>query len=171
MTSLCGLIMKGLDLCAIVVVLKKDSWTFLPSNNYFSFLMSYYFLSTFKDFFYSPAHYSSLQQASVLQLCHDGHLFSVARDESYCPCYQNIFLKVFPSSHACNTLFYFFTMDIFSHTTSKHNGKAIWQRVIIFHSKMGQFCWFRRRHRQRQLFLDDNLELSGKALPFKITTE
>ena len=80
-------------------------------------------------------------------------------------------LKVFPSSHACNTLFYFFTMDVFSHTTSKHNGKAIWQRVIIFHSKMGQFCWFRRRHRQRQLFLDDNLELSGKALPFKIKME
>ena len=65
MTRLCGLIMKGLDLCAIVVVLKKDSWTFLPSNNYFSFLMSYNFLSTFKDFFYSPAN-DSIQHTTLL---------------------------------------------------------------------------------------------------------
>ena len=112
----------------------------------------------------------SATSASVLQLCHDGHLFSVARWILLSMLSKHL-LKVFPSSHACNTLFYFFTMDIFSHTTSKHNGKAIWQRVIIFHSKMGQFCWFPRRDRQRQLFSDDNLELSGKAVPFKIKME
>jgi len=169
MTSLCSLIMKGLDLCAIVVVLKKKiREPSCQATTIFHFWCHIIFCQL-SDFFYSPANDSI--HSSLQQLCHDGHLFSVARDESYCPCYQNIFLYVFPSSHACNTLFYFFTMDIFSHTTSKHNGKAIWQRVIIFHSKMGQFCWFRRRHRQRQLFSDDDLELSWKALPFKIKME